>query len=82
MVETFGLLRTPKIHCGTGEISRLPAFIKNRCSRVLMLTGSKSFTKNKAVLRNLLGGPGKRESQPWILSGSVTNLHRKILTGL
>ena len=31
MVETFGLLRTPKIYCGTGEISRLPAFLKNRC---------------------------------------------------
>jgi alcohol dehydrogenase class IV len=49
MVETFGLLRTPKIYCGTGEISRLPAFVKNRCSRALILTGSKSFANNKAV---------------------------------
>ncbi len=49
MVETFGLLRTPKIYYGTGEISRLPAFLKNRCSRALILTGSKSFSGNKAI---------------------------------
>ena len=49
MVETFGLLRTPKIFCGTGEISRLPALLKNRCKRVLVLTGSKSYAHNKAI---------------------------------
>jgi len=48
MVETFGLLRTPKIYCGTGEISRLPALLKNRCSRALVITGSKSYAHNKA----------------------------------
>jgi alcohol dehydrogenase class IV len=49
MVETFGLLRTPKIYCGTGEISRLPAILNKRCKRALVLTGSKSFEHNKAV---------------------------------
>jgi alcohol dehydrogenase class IV len=49
MVETFGLLRTPKIFCGTGEISRLPALLKSRCTRALILTGSKSYAHNKAI---------------------------------
>jgi alcohol dehydrogenase class IV len=48
MVGTFGLLRTPKIYCGTGEISRLPAILKNRCKRALVLTGSKAYLHNKA----------------------------------
>jgi alcohol dehydrogenase class IV len=48
MVETFGLLRTPKIYCGTGEINRLPAILKNRCKRALVLTGVKSYAHNKA----------------------------------
>lgn len=49
MVETFGLFRTPKIYCGTGEIRRLPALLVNRCKRALVLTGSKSYTHNKAI---------------------------------
>ena len=49
MVETFGLLRTPKIYCGTGEISRLHSLLKNRCKRALVLTGSKSYSHNKAI---------------------------------
>ena len=48
MVETFGLLRTPKIYCGAGEISRLPSILKSRCKQVLILTGSKSYAHNKA----------------------------------
>jgi len=55
MVETFGLLRTPKIYCGTGEISRLPSILKNRCKRALVLTGSKSYVHNKAVAELVIG---------------------------
>jgi len=50
MVKTFGLLRTPKIYCGTGEINRLPALLKDRCKRALVLTGSKSHENNKAIV--------------------------------
>jgi alcohol dehydrogenase class IV len=55
MVETFGLLRTPKIYCGTGEISRLPALLKSRCKRALILTGSKSYAHNKAITELITG---------------------------
>lgn len=55
MVETFGLLRTPKIFYGTGEITRLPGVLKNRCSRALILTGSKSHAHNKAILELIKG---------------------------
>ncbi len=63
MVETFGLLRTPKIYCGTGEISRLPAILKNRCKRALVLTGSKSYAHNKAIAE-LISRPGKGKNHP------------------
>jgi alcohol dehydrogenase class IV len=53
MVETFGLLRTPKIYCGTGEIGRLPGLLKNRCKRALILTGSKSYAQNKAIAETI-----------------------------
>ncbi len=55
MVETFGLLRTPKIYCGTGEISRLPSILKNRCKRALVLTGLKSYAHNKAIAELITG---------------------------
>jgi alcohol dehydrogenase class IV len=55
MVETFGLLRTPKIYCGAGEISRLPALLTKRSKRALVLTGSKSYVHNKAVTELIAG---------------------------
>jgi alcohol dehydrogenase class IV len=60
MVETFGLLRTPKIYCGTGEINRLPVLLKNRCKRALVITGSKSYAQNKALIE-LIGSLEKEE---------------------
>ncbi len=67
MVETFGLLRTPKIYCGTGEISRLPAILKNRCKRALILTGSKSYAHNKAIAE-LISGLETGKNRPSILN--------------
>lgn len=60
MVETFGLLRTPKIYCGAGEINRLPAILKNRCKRALVLTGSKSHVHNKAISELISGLEGEK----------------------
>lgn len=49
MVVRFGLLRTPKIRFGAGEISAIPGIIKKPVNNVLIITGSKSFYGNSHI---------------------------------
>jgi alcohol dehydrogenase class IV len=49
-VKGFGLLRTPRILFGAGEAQQLPVLLKPVAARVLVLTGSKSYLSNPALI--------------------------------
>jgi len=54
-VKGFGFNRTPRIYFGAGVVSQLPSILKSKASRVLVLTGSKSFRDNTVLLHLLEG---------------------------
>ena len=49
MVDSFVLIRTPRIYFGAGEVRKLPGVLKYQGKQILVITGSKSFLHNKAV---------------------------------
>ncbi|HEX2395739.1 MAG TPA: iron-containing alcohol dehydrogenase, partial [Bacteroidales bacterium] len=50
MDDRFNLIRTPKLLFGEGKSLEIPALIKDRGTKVLVITGSESYAKNKAIL--------------------------------
>lgn len=48
MIESFSFAATPHIHCGAGEAARLPALAASLGSRVLVVTGRRSFEDSPA----------------------------------
>jgi alcohol dehydrogenase class IV len=49
MVGPFGLIRTPRIHFGAGEVRKLPGLLKYQGRQILIITGSNSFLQNKGI---------------------------------
>jgi alcohol dehydrogenase class IV len=46
-MKSFAIAATPQLHFGAGKISNLPTTIKTFGSKVLLITGSKSFSRSK-----------------------------------
>lgn len=53
MADPFNLIRTPKLVFGPGKSVDIPDLLKDRGKRIIVLTGSASFSKNQAILNAL-----------------------------
>jgi alcohol dehydrogenase class IV len=49
MVNQFSLIRTPRILFGKGQVEKLFGILKDRGNNVLLLTGSKSHSRNQRI---------------------------------